>query len=160
MILKFHLLHYTMGNNGLMKKITDIVRKTIGSDIVSTAPIKKKSSKIPEEPKHPANEHWNLFMNLDGTYEWKKQEVDHEFEPWDAPKAKCYPWDLSEDDMKILIKHKMAKDEVTFEDSLDYYFRGDKHLHIVTDKRTWKSLCGRHWVFDLDTKEIKLIRMN
>lgn len=139
----------------IIKKIYD---KTSASKINPTIP--NVNPDIPAEPEHPANEHWSLCVNFDGTYEWKKKEVDHEFEPWDAPKTKCYPWDLSDEDMKILVNHKFAKDEVTFDDSLDYYFRGEKHLHIVTDKHTWASLCGRHWLYDLDTKEIKLIRMN
>lgn len=144
-------------NKNIWSIVTDVAGKLIGADI---APITPDMSKMPEIPPKPEGGHWGLRMKPDGTYYWEEEKYDEDCELWDTPKTECYPWDLTDDDMKFLMDHKLAKDEVTFKDSLDYYFRGDKHLHIVTDKSTWLSMCGRHWLYDLDSKKLKLIRMN
>ena len=148
--------------NKLINLIPDIFSKTIGADLISVKPTNEEPPECPPEYDHPVLVH---PLNGDKPY-WKNQETRFDGEAWDAIEITPTPDMFDDEDWQVLTNIGFTKEALvdykydkTNLSQPEYYIVG-RNLHIRTSQSSWLALGGRHWCYNIDSKQVSLICMN
>jgi len=105
-----------------------------------------------------ANKHTHVKRSLT-EYNGYDESEDFKMKPVNDGRIEFHYDMLTSHDINYLTKHGMLTDGKISE-GLEFYIMNKSQLHIVTDKKSWQMLAGRHWIYDLNTKKLELIIMN
>lgn len=128
--------------------IFDVLRKTIGFDLVQTKPMSD------EEYKKWNTENERIRKKWDEAH--PEQAVKRDV--WNKKYSSKKEHILTYEERK-LVKELLKIDDSTLNTMSTYIFE-DEDLCIRTPQHTWTSLCGREWMVNTKDKTINLITMN
>lgn len=125
-----------------IEMISEIISKTIGSELVSSTSVNEKERKEYEEF---CKKHKMIHISSDS----------HIKEP--EYKKGRRPYILTNEDIEI-IKELLHNFKV--EEDAEYYINDFGQISVRTPNYTWMNLCGREWLIDKEKRTCKLVCMN
>lgn len=146
--------------------VKNIAGKTIASELVSE-PVPKSNEQIYIERCEALEKlvesllPEGCFLSYGFSIVDGKETCSIQRKPATIDRKKPVPRYITEEDLKIF--EMMG---ISIKGILDGKYvcgmssESDNIYIIMTDDNSWKNLCGREWHYNLDTREIKLVRMN